>query len=58
MFKLIITGLIVYFIYRFFIKTPALRPSEQDQPTPIHKESGNGPEPEDEGEYIDYEEVD
>ena len=56
MLKLLITGALIYFVYRFFIAQPALgdhsaNHSHQDnhnqQQTPSHDD-----------EYIDYEEVD
>ncbi|GJM35815.1 MAG: hypothetical protein DHS20C18_48160 [Saprospiraceae bacterium] len=54
MFKLLITGAIIYFIYRFFIAPPSIEqpgPTFQDQ----NKTSGKQDNEED---YIDYEEVD
>jgi len=62
MLKLLITGLIIYFMYQTFFKKPSLK-SGQDH----HREDrveGNPPssskkkyENDDDGEYIDYEEV-
>ena len=55
MLKLLITGALVYFIYRFFIAPPAIdREQEREQPReqPRTRET-----PIDDDEYIDYEEV-
>ena len=49
MLKLLITGLIIYFIYQYFIASPALNRSSTDDPARIDEEDGD---------YIDYEEVD
>ena len=55
MFKLLITGALVYFIYRFFIAPPAI---DQEQG---REQAGEQPRtretPIDDEEYIDYEEV-
>ena len=56
MFKFLFTGILVYFIYRFFIAPPAL---DEDRSTSNDK--GQDPEAKKsshEDEYIDYEEVD
>ncbi|MEL7222701.1 MAG: hypothetical protein AAGJ93_15375 [Bacteroidota bacterium] len=52
MIKLLITGTLVYFIYRFFIAPPAI----DEEP----RSSSNQPPQENkhDDEYIDYEEVD
>ena len=55
MFKLLITGALVYFIYRFFIAPPAIDRGGSD-PTINHHGKQNSGNYED--EYIDYEEVD
>ena len=52
MLKLIITGLLIYFIYRSFFKKNSLGTSQQQ------KQHIDTQVEEDEGEYIDYEEVD
>ena len=52
MLKLLLTGLIIYFIYRFFIKPVALNQA------PDHKNIPDTNTHDVEGEYIDYEEVD
>ena len=52
MLKLIVTALLVYFLYRTFFTKPSIgspREEERNIDTPVE---------EDEGEYIDYEEVD
>ena len=51
LFKWLIVGGAIYFIYRFFIARPAI-----DQHTPEPPPADHGPD--DEGEFIDYEEVD
>jgi len=52
MLKLLLTGLIIYAVYRFFFNPPSLnRPPE-------NKNIPNATAQEEEGEYIDYEEVD
>lgn len=58
MLKLLITGALVYFIYRFFIAPPAIdqeQEQEREQPmdTPQTRNTSNHDD-----EYIDYEEVD
>lgn len=60
MLKLLITGLFIYFVYRFFIAPPALgNRSGQDHldRQPPHGR-GQTPDHDGGGEYIDYEEVD
>ncbi len=52
MFKLLLTGLIIYFIYRFFIKPIALNQA------PDYKNITDTNSQDGEDEYIDYEEVD
>lgn len=52
MLKLLLTSLIIYFIYRFFIKPIALNQA------PEHKNIPDTNNQDEEGEYIDYEEVD
>lgn len=51
MLKLLITGALVYFIYRFFIAPPAID-QEHDSST------DTPPKTRHDDEYIDYEEVD
>ena len=51
MFKLLITGALVYFVYRFFIAPPAI---DQEQGENPHNRTENKHD----DEYIDYEEVD
>jgi hypothetical protein len=52
MLKLIITGLLIYFLYRSFFKKTGIGTSQrEDRHIDTNKE-------EDEGEFIDYEEVD
>lgn len=52
MLKLIITGLLIYFLYRSFFKKPNSIGTSQREERHINANE------EDEGEYIDYEEVD
>ena len=54
MFKLLITGAIIYFIYRFYIAPPSI---EQQGPTIRNKDQSSGKR-DNEDDYIDYEEVD
>lgn len=54
MIKWLITIAIVYFVYKYYIKPMALQQGEEDQRTQIR----NPESEDDEGEYIDYEEVD
>lgn len=49
LFKWLVVGGIIYFIYRYFIRRPAIEEQSQKQPTETQ---------EDDGEFIDYEEVD
>ena len=51
--KWLIVGGAIYFIYRFFIARPAIDQQKQDPPQPQPTQDND-----DEGEYIDYEEVD
>jgi len=53
MLKLIITGLLVYFFYRVFFDRPGLGSGRRNPDRNIET-----PQEEDEGEYIDYEEID
>lgn len=53
MLKLIITGIIVYFLYRVFFDRPSLGSGRSNPEKNI-----DNPQEEDEGEYIDYEEID
>lgn len=53
MIKFILTGLLVYFVYRFFIAPPVIDQHHSDNNS--HNQQ-NRSTPED--EYIDYEEVD
>ncbi len=59
MLKLLVTGLIIYFLYQTFFKKPALRQGqdhhledEADRKNRPSSSKGN-----DDDEYIDYEEV-
>lgn len=51
--KWLITGIIVYFIYKRFIQ-----PKRSIGGRSSHAQIKNDPPPKQEGEYIDYEEVD
>lgn len=53
MIKFILTGLLVYFVYRFFIAPPVI---DQHHPNDGNSNQQNRNNTED--EYIDYEEVD
>lgn len=54
MFKLLFTGLLVYFLYRTFFGTPSLKgsPKREEKKIPTNSEKNN------DIEYTDYEEVD
>ncbi len=54
MFKLLITGAIIYFIYRFYIAPPSI---ERPGPTIRNRGQSSGRR-DNEDDYIDYEEVD
>ncbi|MCB0570222.1 MAG: hypothetical protein KDC66_10680 [Phaeodactylibacter sp.] len=57
--KLIFTVLIVYLLYRFFFTPSALNRGAENRQERIRPEEPPTPEKQaDEGEYIDYEEVD
>ena len=55
MLKLLITGFLIYFVYRFFIAPVMLGTNDEDTPTVRGKESQKKAKDDD---YIDYEEVD
>ena len=55
MLKLLITGALIYFIYRFFIAPPAL--DRRDDPSIRQEGKQPDAEPGHDDEYIDYEEV-
>ncbi len=56
MLKLLITGALVYFIYRFFIAPPAIDEGEESS---IRHDDGHKDTSAGHGdEYIDYEEID
>lgn len=56
MLKLLITGFIIYFMYRFFIAPVMLEMKDNDRDAPAvkHKEA---PKKAKDDDYIDYEEV-
>ena len=56
MLKLLITGALIYFVYRFFIAPPALG-NDQAGNDHIHSDPRQQA-PDHDDEYIDYEEVD
>ncbi|MEZ4984463.1 MAG: hypothetical protein R2795_05405 [Saprospiraceae bacterium] len=56
MFKMLFTGLLIYFIYRFFIAPPAIG-NREDHFDDTPPKTGTKPSPSDD-DYIDYEEVD
>lgn len=60
MLKFFITGIIIYFIYQTFIKKPSLkegRDQRRSDPSDHIQPSSSKNQDDDEGEYIDYEEV-
>ncbi len=59
MLKFLITGLIIYFIYQTFIKKPTLKEGQDHhRPDPSdHIPPSSSKKHDDDGEYIDYEEV-
>ncbi len=56
MIKWLLTGLIVYLLYRYFIATPAIPPAGSSDET--RQSTDSQTKRDEEGEYIDYEEVD
>jgi hypothetical protein len=60
MLKLLITGLLVYALYRYFFGANSLGSGPQDGEGRIrYRDKKNAPpQEEDDGDYIDYEEVD
>lgn len=57
MLKLLITGALIYFVYRFFIAPPSIDGSEPHSDS--HVDQGHQQESSShDDEYIDYEEVD
>lgn len=55
MLKLLVTGALVYFAYRFFFQQTAIDQQEARESSEVPKwDRGNG----DDEEYVDYEEVD
>ncbi|MCH2085023.1 MAG: hypothetical protein MK226_21745 [Saprospiraceae bacterium] len=55
MLKILVLGGIVYFIYRFYIAPPTLNKADEQPPITNKAKSQ---EQKDDGEFIDYEEVD
>lgn len=55
MLKLLITGALVYFIYRFFIAPPAIDQEQEHEQREDQPRMRNTPNHDD--DYIDYEEV-
>lgn len=58
MFKLIITAAIIYFIYRFFIAPPPALNRRPPQDELNKRASTDSKVTDEDGEYVDYEEVD
>lgn len=56
MLKLIFTGLLVYFVYRFFLAPPVIDREEGRSKNSNNSQNSNDKNYED--DYIDYEEVD
>ena len=56
LFKYLILGAIIYYIYRFYIASPSLNKAGEKPPIPDNKAKPN--KTKEDGEYIDYEEVD
>lgn len=54
MLKLLLTGTLVYFIYRFFIAPPAVGQGQNYNDEPIQQSRSD----QHDDEYVDYEEVD
>lgn len=57
MLKLIVTGLMVYFLYRYFFGPNAIGSGPHEEDNNIHHR-GNSNKQGDDEDYIDYEEVD
>jgi hypothetical protein len=55
MFKILITGALVYFVYRFFIAPPAIDQEHSNATKTPQEQKGNNKH---DDEYIDYEELD
>lgn len=55
LFKWFFTIAIAYFVYKYYLKPGLLKQGEEQRRSQIRKPE---PETKDEGEYIDYEEVD
>ena len=58
MLKLLITGFLIYFVYRYFIAPPALDNSSRRDPIDSDPHWTKSSDDTDDGDYIDYEEVD
>lgn len=60
MLKLLITGLLVYALYRYFFGANSLGSGQRDEESRIRYQDKKRPpsQEEDDGDYIDYEEVD
>ena len=58
MLKFLITAIIIYYIYRFFIRQPAVGGARENDAPEIRDQPSRRSGTEDEGEYIDYEEID
>jgi len=58
MLKLIVTGLMVYLLYRYFFGANAIGSGQSEEEKNIHYRSNSGKRDKDDGDYIDYEEVD
>ncbi|NBC07902.1 MAG: hypothetical protein GVY26_11980 [Bacteroidetes bacterium] len=59
MLKLLVTGLMVYLLYRYFFGANSLGSGQQEEEGKIyHRKDGPRREADDDGDYIDYEEVD
>lgn len=58
MIKFLFTGLLIYFVYRFFIAPPAIDGSSQSDTGQQNQQADSQRSSSHEDEYIDYEEVD
>jgi hypothetical protein len=58
MLKLLVTGLMVYLLYRYFFGANAIGSGQREEEKNIHHRSNANKQQDDDGDYIDYEEVD
>lgn len=57
MMKLLLTSLIVYTLYKYFLKPQLAVPPRSQESSQAFSNPNEAPKESDEGEYIDYEEI-